>query len=111
MSDLPPGLRGEPRYCLRPGCHASFSIVDVFAGRASAPGWTHNVSVVYGYLCPGHAGPWRDRTHLPRWLTPESVAVRSTCGTWQWHPATAVTCQDHYAARPVGISTRGSADA
>lgn len=94
MSDLalPEIDRADPgyqRHCIRPDCPAAFNILDVMDGLASAAGWRQFRSVISGYICPAHAGPVIDESHLPSWI--RAAGQRSTVGiacscNWEWRP-------------------------
>lgn len=86
MSDpgrLDPGYQ---RHCIRPDCDRAFNIYDVMNGdEAAAPGWRQLTRVVCGYLCPEHAAPCADGSHVPRWLASEDIAVIGcTCGGFSY---------------------------
>jgi hypothetical protein len=95
---------GYLRRCIRPDCTATYNVLDVMEGRARADGWRMITRVLSGQVCPAHAGPLIDGSHLPRWgRDPDDDVVKSIicpCG-WAWspHPCAAVTVQHEYQDR------------
>lgn len=103
VSAMPPEIdRTHPgylRHCVRPDCKAKFNILDAMDGHDAEAGWLIFRSVILGYICPAHAGPVADGSHLPKWgRNPDDDVVRSincACG-WSWSPPRMVAVQHEY---------------